>query len=402
MKELTRKVIDDYYKYKGGKKKSFRVVFEYRTRNGEVKQTRPRFKKKSEAEKRLAELIKKEAEANGVFTADKDQVLLKDYAERIYKPRMLERLSPTSHDNEKSRVDEVVNFFEFRTIASITRTDIYDYKAHLKKKVAKNAKKIDGESPTLSVASVNKYMTRFRAMLNEARRDYRGLLEFDFTGDIIQKKLETIRQLKLTFFEFDRISAACTGKQTKMSLLLIALWETGARLSEIAGNKKRLDYLPGVKREDIDLENQTIKLWNSKLHPGFPPSFRMAYLSESFRNALKDAGVENLKPDELVFPRGDFRGSWETILKRAGIDENFWEKDIRKCFTSNCDVAGVRDSAVKFQINHAGEDLLGRVYKNIRPDELKELFKPYEEYCRKQRDEVEKEKQKQQAQAASA
>jgi hypothetical protein len=314
---------------------------------------------------------------------------------------MLKRLSPTSHANEISRVDEAVNFFEYKTVASITRLDIKAYKEHLQNKTAKNAKKVDGKSPTLSIASVNKYLTRFRAMLNEARADLPGLPEVNFKGDIIQKKMEKKRSLKVDFFEFDRMLEACFGRQAKMELLLIALHETGARYSEVVGNEKRLDYLPGVKRKDIDLENQTIKLWNSKLHPGLPPSYRNAYLSEFFKEALIWHGIENLEPDELVFKRGDFRKSWQIIKERAGIDENFWEKDMRKCFTNNCDRAGVRDSAIKFQINHSGEDLLGRVYTNIEPKELRELFKPYEDYCRERRREVEAEKTKQKAMTAT-
>lgn len=105
--------------------------------------------------------------------------------------------------------------------------------------------------------------------------------------------------------------------------------------SEILGNRrerKRLDYLPGVMRKDIHFENRRIKLWNSKLHPGLPPKPRTAYLSKFFSDALIAAGVEDLKPDELVFRRADLRDDWAIVLKRAGIDPEFWQKDMRHCF----------------------------------------------------------------------
>lgn len=397
MKELRRKITADNYNYtyKGETKtvKSFRIIFDYRLQSGEIKTLKPRFKKKAEAEKELTELIGKYNAANGIFVADKDQILLKDYAEKHYKPELLKRLSPTSHANEIPRVDEAVKFFEHRTIASITRLDIKAYKAHLQNKIAQNAKKVDGKAPKFSVASVNKYLTRFRAMMNEARADFPGLPEFNFKGDIIQKKLENKRSKIIDFFEFDRMLAACTGRREYLKLFLIALFETGARVSEITGNDKRLDYLPGVKRKDIDFENQRIKLWNSKLHPGLPPKQRNAYLSEFFRDALLAAGVDQLEPDELVFRRGDFRWSWGVVKERAGVDPELWEKDVRHTFITNCDAAGVPRSAIKHQINHAGDDLLEAVYINLDESKLTEMFARYEQYCRDERAKVEAEKQ---------
>lgn len=397
MKELRRKVIEDYYTYKGEKIKSHRVIFDYRERSGEVKTLKPRFKKKSDAEKELTVLVEKHKEANGRFIADKDQILLKEYAEKIHKPYIEETLSPTSHANELSRVNEAVKVFGSRTIASVTRLDIKAYKKHLQKKVAVNAKKIDGKSPTLSIASVNKYLTRFRMMLNEARRDYPGLPEFDFTGDIIQKKLEKKRTKIIDFIEFDRLTTACYGKQAFLNLHCIALWETGARYSEIVGNEKRLDYLPGVKRKDIYLENQRIKLWNSKLHPGLPPSFRIAYLSEFFRDALIDAGIENLEPDELVFRRGDFRDDWDDILERAEIDPEFWQRDMRHCFINNAEDAGVQHSTIQYQVNQAGDNLLERIYINIKDTKLTKKFERFESHSKQQRAEVEASKRNQKA-----
>ena len=401
MKELRRKIIKDDYTYNDKKIKSFRVIFDYRERTGEMKTLKPRFKKKSDAEKELTVLVEKHKAANGRFIADKDQVLLKDYAEN-YKTDMLERLSPTSHANESSRIDEAVKEFGYRTIDSIGREDIKNYKKHLKKKIAVNAKKINGESPTLSITSVNKYLTRFRAMLNEARRDYPGLPEFDFTGDIIQKKLETKREKIIDFFEFDRLTEACYGKQSYLKLYVIALWETGARVSEITGNDQRIDYLPGVTRKDIYFENQRIKLWNSKLHPGFPPSFRIAYLSEFFRDALIAAGIDNFAPDELIFKRGDFRDDWDIVLKRAGIDPEFWQKDMRHCFINNAEDAGVPHSTIQYQVNQAGENLLERIYINIKDTKLTKKFERFETHSKEQRAEVEAEKLKQKTMKVAA
>lgn len=401
MKQLKRKVIDDFYtyEYKGKlkKTKSYRVIFQYLLQNGEVKTLKPRFKKKSDAYQELERLIKKETEANGAYVAEKDHILVKDYAES-YKREILKKLSPTSHANEISRIDEVIKVFGHRTIASITRRDIKNYREHLEKKVAKNAKKIDGVAPTLSSESVRKYLSKFRAMLNEARRDYRGLPVFDFTGDIMPKKKKP-RNLIIDFFEFDRLLAACTGKQEKMRLFIISLWETGARVSEIIGNTKRLDYLPGIKRKDIDLGNQRIKLWNSKLAPGKEPEQRVCYLSLFFRDSLVEAGVEKLEPEESIFKRGDFRKSWKKILEVAEVNPDFWERDLRHCFASNADRAGVPRAAIKHQVNHAGDDLLEMTYINIREEDLSDLFNRYETYCRERRDEVERQKQKAQASA---
>lgn len=400
MKELRRKVIKDNYPYNGKIVKSWRVIFDYRERSGEVKTLKPRFKKKSDAEEELTRLIEKHSAANGVFVADKDEILLKKYAEN-YKEEMLERLSPTSHANELARVNEAVSFFEHRTIASITRPDIKAYKKHLKVKTARNAKKVDGESPTLSDETIKKYLVRFRALLKEAGRDFKGLPEFDFTGkDIIPKKSKP-RDLVIDFFEFDRLITECHGKQAFLKLHSIALWETGARYSEIVGNNQRLDYLPGVMRKDIDLKNQRIKLWNSKLHPGLPPSFRIAYLSEFFRDALIAAGIENLEPEELVFRRGDFRDDWEDVLERAEINPEFWQKDMRHCFITNADRAGVPHSAIQYQINHSGNNLMESTYINVQEKDLTELFERFEKYSKDQRAKVEAEKLKQKAMTAT-
>jgi len=416
MKELKRKVIPDNYTHNGKKIKSFRAVFDYRLQNGEVKTTKPRFKKKSDAEAELTRLIEKHQNANGNFVLDKDEILLKTYAED-YKKDLIERLSPTSHANAVARVNEAVEVFGCRTIASITRTDIKAYKRHLTKKVAKNAKKVeiindDGEtelvSPTLSDETVKKYLTHFRAMLKEAGRDFIGLPEFDFTGNGIIPPKGKSRELVIDFFEFDKVLAACEGKQAFLKLLCIAIWETGARYSEIVGNKQRLDYLPGVKRKDIYFDDMRIKLYNSKLHPGLPPSFRIAYLSEFFRDALLAAGIDKLEPDELVFRRGDFRDDWYEVRKKAGLDEkfsnikeDFWIRDFRHCFTTNDDDAGVSHTTIQYQINQVGDSLLEKVYINVKDEKLTKKFERFEIHSKEQRALVEAEKIKQKAMTAA-
>ena len=408
MKELKRKVIDDYYLYNGKKIKSFRVIFDYRLQNGEVKTTKPRFKKKSDAEAELTRLIEKHQVSNGNFVLDKDEILLKDYAED-YKKELIEHLSPTSHANAIARINEAVEVFGCRTLASITRTDIKAYKRYLKKKVAKNAKKIidtdeNGKqifddngnpkmvSPTLSDETVKKYLTHFRAMLKEAGREFKGLPEFDFTGKGIIPPKGKSRELVIDFFDFDKVLEACTGKQAFLKLFCIALWETGGRTSEINGNKERLDYLPGVKRKDIYFDDKRIKLWNSKLHPGLPPSFRIAYLSDYFRDALLAAGIDKLEPDELVFRCGDFRDDWYEVRKNAGLDEkfldieeDFWMRDFRHCFTTNADDAGVSHTTIQYQINQVGDSLLEKVYINVKDEKLTKKFERFEKHSKEQR-----------------
>lgn len=368
--ELRREPVRDDRVYKGVKIERWRAFFEFYDENGKLQRFKPSCRTEKLAKQKIKDFEREET-TKRKFVKPGDKVRFADYAEKRYKPAMLKRLSPTSHVGEVARVDAAIEFFGNATIESITRLRVKDYKAHLEQKTA------NGKETRLSITTVDRYLQRLRAVLNEAQADYPELPPVNFAKGIIETSREIKRERTINYTEFDKLLNACTGRQASLKLYLIALWETGARCGEIKGNKDNPDFLPGVKRSDIDLDKQTIELWNSKLHPGREPEQRTAYLSEYFRDALIAAGIDNLEPEALVFNIGDVKKGWTIIKKRAKLDEAerpkdknsgvFLQKDVRHCFTNNSDDAGVQKTVIAHQINHnADSDLLGNVYIHQR------------------------------------
>lgn len=408
-KELRREPVRDDKIVNGKKVESWRAYFDYYDENGKLKTYKPRFPTKRKAAAQI-ELFKQEETRNRKFVKPGEKVRFKWYCEQYAIPEMEKRLSPTSIEGELARLRAAIEFFGDATIESITRLRIKNYKEHLEQQTAK------GRKTKLSPTTVNRYIERLRAVLHEAQADFPELPPVNVKKGIVERKKEIKRERTISFAEFDRLLDACTGNQAYLRLYVIALWETGARPGEIKGNKDNPRFLPGVQRKDIDFENQTILLWNSKLHPGKEPEQRTAYLSEFLREEMIKAGVDKLEPDAYVFLGDtgkrffDPKKGWSIIKERAGIDETekpgvknsgvFTQKDVRHCFTNNADDAGVQKSVIAHQINHdADSDLLGSVYIHQRAEFLRRKFERFEIHSKEQRAFVEAEKRKQTAPA---
>lgn len=414
--KLDRFVFQQKDKYKGEVKITFRVKFQYQDRrHGEIK-TAPsgkRFKTRREAEQHLEKLVAEDIIKRGKFKPAKEKLRFADYA-LTYENYISSRCSPTSHAGEKIRIRTAIEFFGNRTIESITRLDLKEYKQFLadtpvKKEVwaereAKNLKTRETDIQRYKTiretkrksATVHRYLQRLRALLNEAAADDDSLTVPSFKN-LIETSLETKRKVTLSFEEFERLLSKCTGRYEKQRIYWLALWETGAREGELQGIKDKRTgewVLPPVTRQDVDLENNTILIWNSKTKPGKPKTQRLCYLSNNLRDELKANGIEQLQSNERVFPFGDCKKSFATVKEVAGIDKSFREQDLRHCFATNAAAAGIDELFIKKQLGHGStNNLTQSVYINTRSDYLRMEFAKFDEFSSRERDKL-KEKQK--------
>lgn len=379
------------YKDKGADGKvSYRVKFEYQDRNGDVKaMPKARFRTRAEAKTQLEKWVAEDALKRGKLQRENEKLRFADYAKE-YEADLLSKISKTSHAGEKIRIREAVQFFGNRTVESITRRDVKAYRLHLintpvrkevwtereNKQIGKSERVKVQKETKREIATVNRYLQRLRAMLNEAAADDDSLPLVNFK-DLIQTGLETKRKETLTFAEFERLLIACTGRCKHLKIYLLGLWELGCREAEAQN----------IRRRDVHLEENTVAVSNSKIKPGKPKTQRLCYLSNYLKNALIENGIQNLAPDDYVFPRGDFKHSFATVKERAGIRKEFREQDLRHCTATNLHHAGVDKITIKRQLGHAAiNDLTESVYINIRDEKLVREMKKYEAFSKEQRE----------------
>lgn len=210
-KELRREAIRDDRFYKGKRIERWRAYFEFYDENGELQRHRPSFATEKKAKKKIKEFEQEET-LNRKFIKPDEKIRFKDYCERYAIPEMLERLSRTSHVGEKARIQAAIDFFGNATIESITRIRIEDYKKYLEAKTA------NGKDTTLSHKTVNRYLQRLRAVLNEAQAKFTELPVVNLKKGVFKSERNQSRKRTVDFMQFDAILNACTGRQDYLRL----------------------------------------------------------------------------------------------------------------------------------------------------------------------------------------
>lgn len=379
---ITSRYEKDSYIYKGKREVRFKAIFEYEKSDGKAERITKRFRTQSEAKDHLQKLEREHAIKGSRI--EHRSLLFRDYAE-TYKQTNLKKLK--SFKGESAKVDLMIEFFGVIKLDKLRRTEIKNFKAYLETTKYLRTRKtwnksadgfyIEDVSKVRSPRTVNTYLERLRAVLNEAETDEKILAAPSFKG-LIDSHLEVSRDKTITFTDFERLLAACDVERSNhnrkhLKLVLIGLWELGCRKEE----------LQKILIKDIDLDSRIVMVWEAKRKN---PKQRACYISNRLLNAILENGIMTKSENERAFGEEKYYArSFTTAKKIAGIDEDFRLNDIRHCHITNKIQSGMDLVAVQKGVGHSAKSAMTLdVYTNLQPEYIREAHQKVEDYSLRQ------------------
>jgi integrase len=401
---------------KFGKGKSgWRVWFEYIDASGKIQTftTTKNLSSENDCIKLLGSLETQEKNKIGMFApqlpTEPEVLTFRHYVEKTYFPELLNSTMESAHSAKYSEVKMLINYFGDTLLADITEDDCLKFREYIINLPVRRTHKVklperkynpktkrysyqyvyETRETDRAVSTANHYCKRLQSILNRAYRKKKISERIDFE-DFIDKAGEAVRTITITFDQHHALLDACKGTRAHLRLVLIGLFETGARLCE----------LKGVQKKDINLDTQFGYFSNSKRRKKSVKTWRKVYISNYLKNALLENGFENLADDDLVFPSGNHKNSWKTAKRDALknltesekklFDASLTMKDYRHTAYSNYLQSEINESIADRQIaHHLHEKITRRVYGNsLRDDYVFSEFQKYERYSEKMRREA--------------
>lgn len=378
---ITNRYEKDTYSYKGKKEIRYKVIFEYEKSDGTTEKITKRVRTQSDAKAYLNKLEREHAKKGSRI--EHRALLFRDYAE-TYKKTNLRKLK--SYKGESAKVDLMIEYFGDIRLDNLRRSEIKKFKVYLEttkhprtRKVWNKKTKeyeIKDASKTRTPRTVNTYLQRLRAILNEAETDEKILSAPSFKG-LIDTHLEVRRDMTIGYAEFERLLAACDVERghhdrKHLKLVLIGLWELGCRKEE----------LQKILVRDINLDARIVMVWEAKRKM---PKQRPCYISDRLFDALAEDNVMDNSGDSRVFGESKYYArSFQTAKKIAGIDNDFRLNDIRHCYITNAIQAGMDLVAVQKSVGHSAKSAMTLdVYTNLQPEYIREAHQKIEDYARR-------------------
>jgi len=310
-----------------------------------------RVRKSVGTSKKMAELALKDVElriAKGEFLGvSEDRRMTFDELVAEYL-----KFSKTNKRPQVYRRDQIITrnlskAFHGFGIADISAHDLEQYKA----------KRVN----EISASTVNRELTCVKHMFNKA-------VEWRF---LRHNPLQTVKRFKeppgrlryLTESEIERLLNECAVHLKPV--VVVALY-TGLRKSEILN----------LTWADVDMQNRVITVNESKNNESrILPFHETVY--KTLRSLQNGSGKgQAVFTDKNGLPLGNFRRSFETAVRRTGI-ENFKFHDLRHTFASRLVMAGVDIRTVQQLMGHKDIRMTMR-YSHLSDDHLKEAVKKLE------------------------
>ena len=394
----------------GSDKFGWRIWFEYYDHSGELKTftTTKNLNSENDCIKLLSSLETQEFNKVGMFAPKeptKPEVLtFKNYVEGTYRTELLNSTMQSAHSGKESEMRLLVDYFGDTPLSTLTEEHCLKFREYIKalpvRRTHKVARKVFNpetkrnktvydyevrETPR-AVSTANHYCKRLQGILNKAYRRKKIKEEIIFE-DFIDKANEAVRDITITFEQHHALLTACKGIRSHLRLILVGLFETGARLCE----------LKGVQKKDINLDTQFGYFSNSKRRKKSPKSWRKVYISNYLKNALLENGFDKLADDDFVFVQGNHKNSWSkvrrdalkslTTAEKKLFDASLTMKDFRHTAYSNYLQSGINESIADRQIAHGlHEKITRRVYGNhLADDYVFSEFQKYERYSEEMR-----------------
>ena len=208
----------------------------------------------------------------------------------------------------------------------------------------------------VKAATINRRITALRAVLNWGKR--RGLISRN-PIDLLERLRETDSPDRVRFLsqeERSRLMTTLEGAHPLHRGAVIVSLNTGIRQGALFD----------LRWTDIDFATGTITLRAESAKAEREQKIPMNEIVRDTLSALP-------RPSKHVFPHTrtgesvpNYRTAWETILKRAGIDDFRWH-DMRHDFASRLVMAGVDLNTVRELLGHADLAMTLR-YAHLAPD----------------------------------
>ena len=274
----------------------------------------------------------KEVEVKIIENKEKTFFDLCDYFEKEYvKPAVFVRgRKVVGYKKNIAHIKTIIKnqekFFGDVPLSKITYENLRKYKEHI------SLHKSEKTGEYLKPASINEKLSLLRRMLNVAvQSDWLMRNPFTRGKSLINRSEEEPRTRILSFAEESRLLANCTGKQAYLRDYIIVALETGLRQSEIFN----LDW------RDIHLDLGLVHI-----RPGdeFTKTGKMGLvpITDNVREILERRKA-NFIYEKQPFPKKDFRKSWKTLCKNAGITDLQF-RDLRSTTATRYDEGGVSES----------------------------------------------------------
>jgi integrase len=289
------------------------VRVKYTDDQGRVKVIQRKVDTRTEGKTLIKKLLR-EIEEHGSKIIEGDKLLFRElaakYAEHKLQPPEYEGETKVaglrSYKSQLRRLKTLVAYFGAKRVKSMTHADIEKYKiTRLKSKSKRNP------DQKLKVATVNRELQLLRPMFNFARRQ--GWIirsPFERGDPLIVTSQEAVRERVLSTEEQRRLLQACQipTRRHIFPIVLTAL-DSGCRSGELLKLRWR----------DIDFDRKTLRVtaMNAKTNKA-----RVIDLEPITVAELRKLGeISGAFDDELVFGiKDNFRKSWESALKEAGIE----------------------------------------------------------------------------------
>jgi integrase len=330
--------------------------------NGNRKQYTKKAESKSDARRKLDELAEtfSERQEKGI---EGDKMAFRQLAD-IYRETKLTEAEYHGDGDKRRKVAGVRSLkpvltyievlrthFGAKLIRSITQSDLEKFKlARLKTKT------IHGKER--SIADVNRTLALMRQILNFAVQN-KWLKESPFGSNLISTAAENKRKRILNADEERRLLAVCTGEREHLRPLMILGIETAMRKGEILK----------LRWQNIDLENRLIIVLatNTKTQTA-----RLIPMTDRVFNELSKLQAQSdKKPSDKVFDIADFKRSFATAKRLAGI-EDFHFHDGRHTGASRMILAGISPMLAKEVTGHTDLKMLSR-YVNADASALRQI-----------------------------
>ncbi|MEO7673472.1 MAG: site-specific integrase, partial [Pyrinomonadaceae bacterium] len=200
-------------------------------------------------------------------------------------------------------IKTLVQYFGKKRIGQIATADLRAYKAW-RFKLGSRLGKSDTFTP-ISITTVNRELATMRRMMKHAFHEGWIVRDIFAAAKVIDTDAETVRDRRLTDAEETRLLTSCQGTPFLKSIVLIAL-DSAMRRGEILTLKWR----------DFDFDARLIRVQSS--HTKTERS-RIVPLSERCVVELKR--LPSFGIGDVVFPFAEFKRSWKTAKKLAGISD---------------------------------------------------------------------------------
>ena len=252
-----------------------------------------------------------------------------------------------SHRQTHVLIDSLVSYFGDKKLANITRNDLEGYKSWRLKQGDRRGKLGSlkpSERKPVSLSTVNRSLAIFKHMMKHAHAE--GWIARDITlgSKAIDTDAEKARTRTLTASEETLLLASCSGTR-----LVSYLRDGKALTATVTGDNPYLKAAillgldAGLRRNealtldwrDIDTERGFIRVQSQ--HTKTQKS-RNVPLRERLKAELMT--LPNFGTDGKIFPFADFKRSWATALRVAGI-EGLTFHDLRRTFVTRLSLRGV-------------------------------------------------------------